>query len=90
MSGTFRNPSGTNQPSIAMNKCTQDKFEFGFRYGLGNIENFTLDLQTVNSTETAYQVLAAQASNSRWKCTQNPDASTKERCEYDGLLDISL
>ncbi|KAJ5246178.1 hypothetical protein N7468_001161 [Penicillium chermesinum] len=84
------NPSGEIQPGIEMNKCAHNKFQFGFRYGLGSIENFTLDLQRVNSTQIAYQVVAAQATDSKWKCTQNPDAATKERCEYVGILDINV
>ncbi|KAJ6144465.1 hypothetical protein N7470_008360 [Penicillium chermesinum] len=65
-----------------------DAFRFPLRPG--SIENFTLDLQRVNSTQIAYQVVAAQATDSKWKCTQNPDAATKERCEYVGILDINV
>lgn len=73
-----------------MNKCAKGRYQFGFRYGLGNIEDFTLDLQQISSSETAYQVINADAQDSQWKCTHNPDPLTKERCKCYGHLAISV
>lgn len=72
------------------NKCAQDHFEFGFRYGL-QIENFVLDLHQVGgTTQTAYQVLNSEAKDSKWVCTKDPNEGTKESCQYNGVLSINL
>ncbi|KAJ5629687.1 hypothetical protein N7528_003344 [Penicillium herquei] len=81
------NPSGAIQPGIEFNKCAQNNFQFGFRYGL-QIENFVLDLQQVNTTQTIYHVLSVYARNSNWVCTKNPSPEVKESCEYQGVLSI--
>lgn len=84
-----RNPIGEDQPSMEFNKCAQDNFQFGFRYGL-QIENFMLDLQQVKTQQTVYQVFNSDAKNSKWVCTKNPKDGVRESCQYNGVLDLSI
>lgn len=88
ISSAHRNPSSDIQPSIDLNKCAHDNFEFGFRYGL-QIDNFVLDLKQVHASQTAYQVINSSARNSNWICVKNPEEGIKERCHYNGVLNIS-
>lgn len=73
-----------------MNKCLHNNYEFGFRYGIGNIENFALVIQRVNSTQRGYEVVSAYATNATWICTNNPVAGWTERCEWKGILEIDF
>ncbi|KAJ5656333.1 hypothetical protein N7507_008283 [Penicillium longicatenatum] len=82
------NPSNDIQPGIELNKCAHDNFEFGFHYGL-QIEIFVLDLKQVKASQTAYQVINSSARNSNWVCVKNPEEGIKERCHYNGVLDVS-
>ncbi|KAJ5881240.1 uncharacterized protein N7473_012293 [Penicillium subrubescens] len=78
------------QPSLATNKCLNNNYEFGFRYGIGNIENFVLVIQRVNETQRGYEVISAYATNPTWICTGNPVPGLTERCEWMGILDIDF
>ncbi|KAJ5370802.1 uncharacterized protein N7496_006894 [Penicillium cataractarum] len=78
------------QPGLAMNKCLNNNYEFGFRYGIGNIENFVLVIQGVNGTQRGYEVISAYATNPAWICTGSPTPGVRERCEWMGILDIDF
>lgn len=73
-----------------MNKCLNNSYEFGFRYGIGNIENFVLVIQQVNGTQRGYEVISAYATNPTWICTESPAQGVRERCEWMGILDIDF
>ena len=73
-----------------MTQCQGHHFEFGFRYGISNIEDFTLAIQEVSSGQTGFSVIDAHAKNSDWICTQNPTSDLKERCEWVGVLNVDL
>lgn len=73
-----------------MNKCLNNNYEFGFRYGIGNIENFVLVIQCINGTQRGYEVISAYAMNPTWICTKNPLLGLTERCEWKGILDIDF
>ncbi|KAJ5279469.1 hypothetical protein N7478_004841 [Penicillium angulare] len=86
----YWNPSGAIQPGMDPNKCAQDHFEFGFRYGL-QIENFSMYLNQVGgTTQAVYQVLNSEAKDSKWVCTKDPNEGIKESCEYNGVLSINF
>ncbi|KAJ5690214.1 hypothetical protein N7462_004606 [Penicillium macrosclerotiorum] len=73
------NTTSAVQPGLAPNKCLNQRFEFGFRYGIGNIEAFTLVVQHVNATQQGYETVSAYAKNSNWVCTENPVEGVVER-----------
>ncbi|KAJ5160027.1 uncharacterized protein N7482_007031 [Penicillium canariense] len=79
-----------DSPGLSMNRCLNNHYEFGFRYGIGNIENFTLVVQAVNGTQQGYRVISAYAVNAHWICTKNPTHGLQERCELVGVLCIEL
>jgi hypothetical protein len=73
-----------------MNKCLNNNYEFGFRYGIGNIENFVLAIQRVNGTQRGYEVISAYATDPTWICTKNSALGLRERCEWIGVLNIDF
>ncbi|KAJ5218808.1 uncharacterized protein N7498_000907 [Penicillium cinerascens] len=84
------NTSSINQPGLAPRKCLRGQFEFGFRYGIGNIENFTLVVQQVNGSAQGSSVVTAYRRNPDWICLQNPVQGVKERCVWNGTLSINV
>lgn len=84
-----RNTNSQIQPGLVpMTPCSQKNFEFGFRYGIGNIENFSLAVKKVNGSQTGYRVVSAQSRGSSWVCTKDPVQGVQERCQLDGLLRV--
>ncbi|KAF3385184.1 hypothetical protein F1880_002597 [Penicillium rolfsii] len=78
------------QPGLEMIKCLNNYYEFGFRYGIGNIEDFVLVIQRVNGTQRGYEVISAYAKYPSWICTKNPVPGLTEKCVWMGILNIDF
>lgn len=85
-----RNTTGRVQPGLEPNPCLRGNFELGFRYGIGNIENFTLVVGRVNASETGSSVISAYRVNPSWICMIDPEAGVRERCVWVGVLSIDV
>lgn len=83
-----RNTTGPIQPGLEPNPCLRGNFEFGFRYGIGNIENFALVVGRVNASEKGTSVVSAYRINPSWICIFDPEAGVRERCVWNGVLSI--
>lgn len=69
-----------------MTDCTRRIFQFGFRYGIGNIENFSLAVRKVGGSQTAYEVISAQQKDPSWICSKD---LKREDCEWKGPLNMN-
>lgn len=85
-----RNTSSVIQPGLAPHKCQHRHFEFGFRYGLGDIEFFTLVVQQNNKSAQGYAVVAAYSKKSKWICVLGPEEGLQEHCFWRGTLKIEV
>lgn len=86
-----RNPKSSVQPGLVpLTDCTRHIFQFGFRYGIGNIENFSLAVKLVNGSQTAYEVISAQQTNPSWICSKDSERAGTEFCEWQGTLRMEL
>ncbi|KAJ6119677.1 hypothetical protein N7523_003957 [Penicillium sp. IBT 18751x] len=83
------NTSTVTQPGLAPYKCQRRHFEFGFRYGIGDIEFFTLVVQRMNGSAQGYSVVTAHSTNPRWICVQGPEG-LREHCVWWGTLEIEM
>ncbi|KAJ5587382.1 uncharacterized protein N7459_003147 [Penicillium hispanicum] len=80
-----------NSPGLfPMTPCIGRKYEFSFRYGIGNIENFMLAVKPTNGTQTGYTMVDADAKNSHYVCKKNPTPALAEQCKWEGVLSIDL
>jgi hypothetical protein len=86
----YRNTSSAIQPGLAPRRCLRGNFEFGFRYGIGDIEAFTLVVQQVNGTEQGSSVVTAYRRDPAWICSKNLEQGLTERCVWNGTLSIKL
>lgn len=86
----FRNTTSPVQPGLEPNRCLRGNFEFGFRYGIGNIENFSLVVGRVDAAEKGTAVVSAYKINPSWICTVNPEVGVGERCVWTGVLTIDV
>ncbi|KAJ5122267.1 rRNA-processing protein EBP2 [Penicillium atrosanguineum] len=84
------NTSSVIQPGLALHKCQHRHFEFGFRYGISDIEFFALVLQQLNGTALGYSVVTAYRTNPRWICVQGSEEGLQERCVWSGTLKVEV
>ncbi|OQD74927.1 hypothetical protein PENDEC_c009G00854 [Penicillium decumbens] len=84
------NTSSEIQPGLAPQKCQRGQFEFGFRYGIGDIERFTLVVQQVNGSAQGSSVVSAYRRDPDWICLWNPVRGIQEHCVWNGILRVEV